>query len=132
MKENLCEPTGRRLNQKKPSWQTKKERVVNRAESEFYRNSMNLNGCSLDKFLQHESAILDPRSKLTNEGQNFSTPNFQQNYFYVRVLMPMKNNSHIPSMIKRSFRALQQADPTFLLKPFDRNTKSFNVDVSIT
>lgn len=42
----------------------------------------------------------------------------------------MQINIHIPTLVKKTFRALQQVDPTFSLKPFDRSDKSCNVDLS--
>ena len=112
-----------------PSWKKPKQKV-NRAESDFYRSTFNLRGCDLNKFLQNHSAIVDTRARMTEEGANYSTPNFKENDFYVRALVPMSINTHIPTLVKKTFRALQQADPTFLLKPFDRSEKSFNVDIS--
>ena len=41
-----------------------------------------------------------------------------------------KKNLHAPTIVKKTFRALQQADPTFILKPFDRTNKSNNGDIS--
>ena len=73
---------------KKPSWQQKK--VVNQAESDFYRSYFNLNGCDLPKFLHHDPAVRDPRSALTSEGGGHATPIFKENDFYVRALVPMK------------------------------------------
>ena len=112
-----------------PSWK-KPKKVVNRAESDFYRSTINLRGCNLDKFLINESSVTDPRTQMVHEGENYQTPNFKENDFYVRALVPMQINTHIPTLVKKTFRALQQADPTFLLKPFDRNEKNLNVDIS--
>ena len=85
---------------KKPSWQQKK--VVNRAESDFYRSYFNLNGCDLRKFLHHDPAVRDPRAALTSEGGGYVNPIFKENDFYVRALVPMsKQVTYHPSSKKR-------------------------------
>ena len=113
-----------------PSLKIKK--VVDRSNSEFFRNTINLNGCNLDKYLSnHHSSPVDPRSHLVTDSTYNPTTTFKENDFYVHTLVPMsKKNSHAPTIVRKTFRALQQADPTFLLKPFDRNNKSSNDDIS--
>ena len=114
-----------------PSWKIKK--VVDRSNSEFFRNTINLNGCNLDKYISnHHSSPVDPRSHMVTDSTYNPTTTFKENDFYVRTFFPMsKKNSHAPTIVRKIFRALQQADPTFLLKPFDRNNKSSNDDISI-
>ena len=60
-----------------------------------------------------------------NLDKQFNVVQQQNNIFYLRANLPVKDHvTHTPTIVRSFFGVLRQADPSMLLLPFDYNNKS--------
>ena len=98
--------------------------------TELQKSVGNKNGNLFSKYIPKSTTYLD-RKQLANNSSGQLSNRFDQNDFYVRVNAPVKGHDvHIPSVIKRVFSKLRQADPSFLIMPFDRSAVTKNDTLS--
>ena len=108
---NTPSTTSNTNQQKNPSlW---KQRVQN-------RNGININ--LLAPSTQNETMRDDAAPNLDKQ---FNVVQQQNNLFYLRANLPVKDHvTHTPTIVRSFFGVLRQADPSILLLPFDYNNKS--------
>ena len=90
--------------------------------TEFQKSVENQNGNLFSKYVPKSTTFIY-KKQLANNNSGQLSNRFDQNDFYVRVSAPVKGKDvHIPTVIRLVFKKLQQADPSFLIMPFDRST----------